>query len=301
MISIIITSYKEPKTISRAIKSLAIKSYSSLQKEFEIIQVSPDKATLKVGEKTAQEISLKNYIQIKDPCKGKPYALNMAFKKAKGNIIILTDGDVYFNKNAVKYLIQPFSDPKTGGVSGRPVAKCPPKNKHMGYIGHLLADAAHHKRINSIKKDEFFPMSGYIMAIKKTNINIPQDILSDDAYISYKLSENGYKIQYTPKAQAFIKYPNNLKDFFKQKVRSHGGYKQLQNLNIMPIDKKTRTFTDELKYFWFPINYARNLKELIWSLTLYPIRLITWIKIIWTQKILQKDYQKIWVRVDSTK
>ncbi len=301
MISIIITSYKEPKTIGKAIQSIANQKYSGITDNFEILQVSPDQKTLKEGKKTADGLNIKNYIQIKDPCKGKPYALNMAFKKAKGEIIILTDGDVYFGKNAVKYLLKPFSNPKVGGVSGRPMAESPPKNTHMGYIGHLLADAANHKRLNTLKKGKFFPMSGYIMAVRKINIKIPKYILSDDAYISYKILDQGYKIEYTPKAEAYIKYPDNLKDFFKQKVRSHGGYKQLENLDIMPKDNKSRTFTDELKYLCFPINYAANLKEILWSLSLYPIRLLTWLKIFWTQKFIKKDYQDIWVRVDSTK
>ena len=50
----------------------------------------------------------KKYSQIRDPRKGKPYALRMAFKKAKGDIFILTDGDTYFEKDAVKELLKPF-------------------------------------------------------------------------------------------------------------------------------------------------------------------------------------------------
>jgi len=98
MISIIITSYKEPKTIGKAIRCIALP-------DCEIIQISPDSETLNAGLKVAQELNLgKNFKQIKDPYKGKPHALNMAFKKASGDILVLTDGDVFFDKDAVSIL-----------------------------------------------------------------------------------------------------------------------------------------------------------------------------------------------------
>ena len=96
----------------------------------------------------------------------------MAFKRAKGDIVILTDGDVFFEKNAVKELIKPFENSKVGGVSGRPVSQDKKDNK-FGYWGHLLSDSADHRRKNTMKKEQgedyyvsgktFFPMSGYCL------------------------------------------------------------------------------------------------------------------------------------------
>lgn len=294
MISIIITSYKEPKTIGKAIYCVASKKY-------EIIQISPDKETLNAGLKVAKKEGIeRNFKQIKDPCKGKPHALNLAFEKAKGEILVLTDGDVFFEKNAVEKLVKPFEDKNIGGVTGRPVSR-DKKDTMMGYFGHLLSDAAHHKRTKTMNKGSFFPMSGYIMAIRNYKLTLPEDVLSDDAYISYLIANKNKKIAYAPEAIAFVKYPTNLKDYYKQKVRSLGGYLQLEGYGITKKKKKTRTFRDELAYFWFPFSYASNLKELFWSKMLFPIRIITWIKIFFDRKILKKDFSKSWIRIESTK
>lgn len=294
MISIIITSYKEPNTIGKAISSVASKDY-------EIIQISPDSETLNAGKKVADELKLgKNFKQIKDPCKGKPHALNLAFKKAEGDILILTDGDVFFEESAVLELKRSFEDEKVGGVSGRPVSR-DEKNNMMGYFGHLLSNAAHHKRMKILEKGEFFPMSGYIMAIRNYGLELPEDVLSDDAYISYVIANKGKKITYAPKAKAFVKYPTNLNDYYKQKVRSLGGYLQLEKYGVIKKEKKTRTFKDEVSYFWFPFKYASNIKELFWSLLLFPIRIMTWIKIFFDRKVFKKDFEKSWTRVESTK
>lgn len=313
MITVIIASFKEPKTVGRCIASIANKRYSGLKGQFEIIQVSPDSLTLKAGKKEAnkQRLGKKTFIQIKDPKKGKPYALKMAFKRAKGDIIILTDGDTYFDKWAVKELLSPFNDDKIGGVSGRPVSQDDINNKY-GYWGHLLSDAAHHRRSTVMEKVKdknyyisnktFFPMSGYIMAIRNIDFDIPRDVLSDDAYLSYYIRNKGLEIGYTPEAICFVKYPTNFKDYLKQKVRSLGGFTQLKRMGIFKKDKQTRSFGIELKYTFFVIKYAKNIKQFFWSILLFPTRLITWICIFWERTILRRGMPKDgWERIDSTK
>ncbi len=297
MVSIIITSYKEPKTIGKAIES----AVNGISKDYEIIQISPDKETLETGLQKAKELNiLKDFVQIKDPCKGKPHALNLAFQKAKGDILVLTDGDVFFEKGATEELIKPFKDENVGGVTGRPVSR-DKKDNMMGYFGHLLSDAAHHKRMKTLKNKKFFPMSGYIMTIRNYDLKIPEDVLSDDAYISYLIDQKKKNILYAPKAKALVKYPTDLKDYYKQKVRSLGGYIQLGEYGVVKNSKKTRTFRDEIGYFWFPFSYASNLKEFFWSLLLFPIRLFTWKRIFFERKILKKDFKKTWTRIESTK
>jgi len=312
MISIIITSWKEPKTIGKCIKCIVDRKYSGLNEDFEVIQVSPDKETLEAGLYTAKKLHLNNkeFIQIQDPRKGKPSALKLAFKKARGDIWILTDGDTYFEKNAVKYLLEPFKNSKVGGVSGRPAAMNK-KNSMFGYWGHLLSDAAHHRRVITMNKKEgnyylsdkeFFPMSGYIMAVRNSNFDIPPNVLSDDAYLSYSIRNIGKEIAYAPLAKCYVKYPTNLKDYYKQKVRSLGGFIQLKEFGVFQKDKQSRSFLIELKYASFVLKYAANLKEFIWSLTLFPVRLITWIKIFWERVVLKKDMPKTgWERIQSTK
>ena len=312
MLSVIITSFKEPRTIGNCIKCIGDTEYSGISTPFEILQVSPDKETLEEGKKSAKKLGLssKEYRQIIDPCKGKPFALKMALNEAKGDIMLLTDGDTYFDRNAIKELLKPFADRKVGGVSGRPVS-ANSKDTQMGYYGNLLADSAHHRRSNTmapvkennfyVSDKQFFPMSGYIMAIRRTKIDIPQDVLSDDAYISYTLRNKGYEIGYAPKAKCFVKFPTTVKDYFRQKVRSIGGFIQLEEYNIFKRDKQSRSFLIELRYFTFVFKYAETFQEFIWSLLLFPIRLWTWIRIFWERRVLKKGFKKTWLRIESTK
>jgi cellulose synthase/poly-beta-1,6-N-acetylglucosamine synthase-like glycosyltransferase len=280
MISILLTAWKEEKTIAKVIKCLVDKEYSGILDDFEILLACPDEETYKEAEKTVEELGIKNkFVYVKDPKRGKPFALNLLTEKAKGDIWIFTDGDVYFEKNAVKHLIKHFQNPEVYAVTGRPVSSDTRKNM-MGYFGHLLSDAAHHKRtidltnqpvgksLAFVKKRSFFPVSGYIYATRKFDYQFPEDTLVDDAYISYLIFNEGKRIEYEPEAIVYVKYPTTMEDYYKQKKRSVGGYMQLWKYGVIQQTTKTRTFWRELEYFWFPINYAKNLHELFWSFML---------------------------------
>jgi cellulose synthase/poly-beta-1,6-N-acetylglucosamine synthase-like glycosyltransferase len=313
MISILITAWREEKTIAKSIECIVKPEYSGLKEEYELILACPDKETHQEALKTVQKLGVGNHFRfIKDPAKGKPIALNLLMKEAKGDIWIFTDGDVYFGENAVAELLKHFQNPNVAMVTGRP-RSADSKNSMMGYFGNLLSDAAHHKRtidltenpqgksLKIVKRRKFFPVSGYIYAMRKTDVVYPAECLVDDAYISYAVHNQGKKIEYEPKAEAFVKYPNNIDDYFKQKKRSTGGYMQLWEYGVVKPETKTRSFWRELEYFWFPLTYAKSLKELIWSLMLYPIRLWLWVQIYFERKILKKDFVRTWVRVESTK
>jgi cellulose synthase/poly-beta-1,6-N-acetylglucosamine synthase-like glycosyltransferase len=311
-LTVIINCWDEPSSIGRAIKCIADQEYSGIPTNFELIQVTPDEITLDAGQKVADELKLGNkYIQVRDPLKGKPYALNMALQHATGDIVIMTDGDVYFGKGSVAALLEPFENEEIGGVTGCEYSQ-DDKSTMMKYFGHLLASAADHNRrlltqdvpnrTYRISKENIVPMSGRCYATRNFHIEIPASALAEDGYMSAQIMLKGYKSAYQPAATAFAKYPLTVKDFIKQKARSLGGFPQLERLGIKTGSKSARKFTDELKYAWFPIKYATNPQEFWWSLMLYPIRLWTWYKIKINMTKMENRMGKVgWERIQSTK
>jgi cellulose synthase/poly-beta-1,6-N-acetylglucosamine synthase-like glycosyltransferase len=308
MISILLTAWKEEKTIGRAIETL-LQGFTG---DFELVLGCPDQETYLAGQAKMQELGLADHLVfVKDEGKGKPIAIKIMMDKAKGDIWILGDGDVWFGNNVIEKMLKHFEDPEVMAVTGRPVSADKADNM-MGYYGHLLTDAAHHKRnidLNDaqgygrlfIKKRPFFPVSGYLFAMRKTDIRPPADTLVEDAYISTVIFNRGGRIAYEPEAIVYVKFPSTLSDYFKQKKRSVGGYVQLWKYGIVSPQTNTRSFSRELEYFWFPLRYAKSLAQLWWSLLFYPIRFWLWLKIFWERKILNKDFSKTWVRIETTK
>lgn len=295
MISVIITAFHEEKTIGRAIKSFL----NQKGHDFEIIGVCPDDATANVI-KSYSKID-KRVKFLRDPHKGKPSALNLAFGKARGDIILLTDGDVYSSNNSVSELLAPFSNPKIGAVAGRPVSVSP-RGTMLGFWSHILTNIAHELRVKSYKNKRFIHCTGYLYAIRKGIVHsVPNNALADDGYISHKIFDSGYLIGYAPKAEVYVKYPDNFSDWVKQKKRSTGGYNQLKELGINDRDK--RSFFWESMGFWRVLKFSRDFREFFWSLMLLLSRLYLWI-LIYRDVNMNKD--KLfgahgWERIESTK
>ena len=117
MISIILTTFKEPQTLSRAIRKIL---KQNIKYDYEFLIVGPDQETKKIANQFSQNYPQIKYI--KDQGQGKPTALNLAFQKAKGKIYVLTDGDVYIDENALNALLEPFQNDKIGATTGQPVS-----------------------------------------------------------------------------------------------------------------------------------------------------------------------------------
>lgn len=291
MLSIIITSYKEPKTIGKVIENIL---KNKLPKDYEILITTPDDETANVAKRYTKNKKIKI---IRDKGKGKPAALNFVVSKAKGDIIILTDGEVFVSKNAIPALINPLKNPKIGAVSGNPISLNPKNNKY-GYWAHVLTSVADEIRKNSVKKDKRFFCSGYLFAIRKKIFpKLLENLLAEDGYISQKVYEKGYKIDYSPNSKVFVKYPKNFSDWIKQKKRSAGGYNQIKKT----LGVEMRSFKSESFGAFRFFKYISNLKEFIWLFELFFARLYLWAVIYKDINLKKKSHKELWQRVESTK
>jgi len=292
MISIILTSYKEEKTIAKAIQSILD---NKLKIDYEILIVAPDKETLDVAQIFAGKYS--KIKVIKDKNKGKPAALNLAISYAKGEILVLTDGDVYVDKNSLNFLLELFKDKKIGAVSGHPIS-INSKENIFGYWAYVLTNIANERRLTAIENKKRFFCSGYLFAIRKNLFpKLPEELLSEDGFISHNVYENNFKIDYSENSKVYVKYPDNFSDWIKQKKRSAGGYNQIKNL----IGKEIRSFKSESLGGFALFKFVSNFHEFFWLTLLFFARIYLWLLIYVDINIKKKSQKEIWKRVESTK
>lgn len=200
--------------------------------EYEILIVGPDEETEKIANNFQQQYPQVKYLQ--DRGAGKPAALNLALGQVKGEILVLTDGDVWVEQNALKYLLEPFVDSKVGAVSGHPVS-INSRNNLFGYWSHFLTEAAHHLRLT--EKD--WPCSGYLYAIRNLYIRnkfvfrsqdiLPENVFSEDAVITQMIHGKGYQVIYARKPRFMSNTQIILRTgFYKKKERWVDTYKKLK-------------------------------------------------------------------------
>ncbi|MCX8190667.1 MAG: glycosyltransferase [Candidatus Aenigmarchaeota archaeon] len=290
MYSAVITAYREEKTVGRVIESFL----KELPKNSEIFVVAPDDETLKVAREYSKKSRRVKFL--KDRGKGKPSALNLAFSKVSGKIIILTDGDVVIEEGSVRNLLKHFKDKKVGIVSGRVVYLIPEKS--IFYEWAKLSERVFDKmRKEQDRKGEFWHPTGYLYALRRNLVErIPSNSLSDDAVIGYLVKSKGYLVRYEPRAVVYIKFPLSIRDFIKQKSRTRAGFLQLRRwfgfFGRRISSEISLGFRDLFKIYGFKKFYKMVFVGLIY--------LISWIRAYW---LIYRgaSFKKIWERVESTK
>lgn len=95
-VSVLITAYREPTTIGRAIEAI-LPQIAHLKAE--IIVICPD------AETASAATAFPDVTILRDPGQGKPAALNLGLQKASGQIVVMTDGDVTIAPDALSALL----------------------------------------------------------------------------------------------------------------------------------------------------------------------------------------------------
>ena len=187
MISIVISSFKEPKTIGKCISSII---NQKIKEEYELIVSAPDKETLNEVKKYQKKN--KNIKINVDPGKGKSYAINLLLPNLKGDILIFTDGDVFLSNNAINEILKEFDDKKIGCATGRPTP-IESRNTQYGFWANFLFNAAHDLRKRLRDQGKFFECSGYLEAFRNGVIkNFPLDT-GEDSIIPHLFWEKDTK------------------------------------------------------------------------------------------------------------
>lgn len=293
MLTVLITAFREPKTIGSAIAAFL----PQLPTDGEVVVVCPDaETTAVVHQFTTQDDRVRHAA---DPGHGKPAALTIGLQAARGDIIIFSDGDVVVAPGAVDALLAALRDKQVGAVSGRPVSSNP-RRTMLGYWSHLLVHAAHRERLRRAQAGAFIVCSGYLFAARKALLPpIPPDALAEDAVISHRIAEQGYRITYAPQARVTVTFPTHYGDWLRQKVRSAGGYAQAY-VRRSPLQMRSARLeaTRGAAPAW---RFARTWRERWWTVLLFAARLHLWLLVFWRVRVRKRPFVDLWQRVESTK
>ena len=160
---------------------------------------------------------------------GKSNVINSMIDKSTSEILILSDANVFFDKNTISELVKPFSDPKVGLVDSHM------KNTGLKKEGISIQEKSYISREVYIKHREGIlwgtmmgPFGGCFAMRRELYSPVPKTFLVDDFYLCMKVLEKGYKAINNLDAVVYEDVSNNLSDEFRRKVRIATG--NFQNL-----------------------------------------------------------------------
>jgi cellulose synthase/poly-beta-1,6-N-acetylglucosamine synthase-like glycosyltransferase len=160
-----------------------------------------------------------------DVNRGKASVLNDLVSRTDASILVFSDANTFFDRQALQHLLSNFSDPGVGGASGelRLSASLGDNQDSLywrveqylkffeGRIGGLLG------------------ANGAIYAIRRTLWKpLRKDSIVDDFCVAMNVSAAGYRLVYDPRAWAIEDTPDSIGDEYGRRVRiGIGNYQAL--------------------------------------------------------------------------
>jgi len=166
---------------------------------------------------------------------GKIGAMNRGMKFVDTPIVVFCDANTLLGKESVRRIVDLFSNPKVGCVSGEKRIFGKEKDAAAG-----AGEGLYWKYESTLKKwdAELYSVvgaAGELFAIR-TNLyqEVERDTLLDDFIISLRVAQMGYTIQYDPDAYAIESASANVKEELKRKIRiSAGGIQSVIRLSSL--------------------------------------------------------------------
>ncbi|MFM2081798.1 MAG: Poly-beta,6-N-acetyl-D-glucosamine synthase [Verrucomicrobiota bacterium] len=159
------------------------------------------------------------------PRGGKPRVLNRIAAMAQGELLVFTDANTFFERDALKKLARHFSDLDIGGVCGRLVFVGPEAETDEGAYWKLETFL----KTRESHMDSCLGANGGIYAIRRRLWpTIPDNTFVDDFVIGMRVREQGGRVVYDPEAVATEDLPVKVSAELTRRIRiGAGGFQAL--------------------------------------------------------------------------
>jgi len=214
-VSVLIAAYNEEEYIKETIENKLHLNYPKDRLEIIVISDGSTDGT----DEIVKQFSKKNVKLIRqEPRNGKTAALNMAVPEAKGEIIVFSDANSIYDKDALLHMMQNFADPRVGYVTGRMIYTNPD--------GTIIGDgcSAYMKYENLIRKHEtrigsVVGVDGGIDAVRKSLYEPMRIDQLPDFILPLMVVDKAYRVIYEPNAILKEQTLKSPEDEYRMRVR----------------------------------------------------------------------------------
>jgi len=133
------------------------------------------------------------------PRQGKTAALNLAIQYAKGEIIVFSDANSIYRKDAIRYLVANFTDPQVGYVTGKMLYT----HADGSPIGTGCSAYMHYENFIRLQESRFNSIVGVDGGIDAIRASLYRTMNPDqlpDFVQPLHVIEQGYRVIYEPRA-----------------------------------------------------------------------------------------------------
>ncbi|WP_309500546.1 bifunctional polysaccharide deacetylase/glycosyltransferase family 2 protein [Streptomyces shenzhenensis] len=214
-VSVIVPAYNESAGIEAAVRSLVASDHP-----VEIIVV--DDGSTDGTADLVESLGLPGVRVIRQRNAGKPAALNTGLAAATCELVVMVDGDTVFEPDAVRTIVQPFADPRTGAVSGN--AKVVNRGGLLGRWQHIEYVVGFNLDRRLFDLAECMPtVPGAVGAFRRRALlalgGVSDVTLAEDTDLTMALCRAGWRVVYEEGAVAWTEAPASLGALWRQRYR----------------------------------------------------------------------------------
>lgn len=227
-VTLLIPMYNEAKVIRRKILNVENLDYPKKNLEVIIIDSGSIDGTPDLVQHYIDKSKIRYKLIVQPDRLGKASAINYALRYCKGDIIVMTDADALFNKDALKKIVENFSDPNVGSATGR-ICILNADQSSVTVLEKSYRTIFEIIRQGESKMDSTPIFNGPITAFRKELFDeLETDTVTDDIEICIRIREKGFRSVYDPEAIAYENTPISRKSRIKQKTRrAHGAIQSI--------------------------------------------------------------------------
>lgn len=268
-VSIVIAAHNEARSIGKKLDNLLSLNYPKEQLE---VVIASDGSTDETDEIVSRYCEY-GFKLLSLPRLGKADALNAAVAASTGEIIAFSDANSMFAPDALQSLINPFADPKVGGVAGN---QC-----YLGKTGPNVnrSEQSYWNFDRIMKKFQSragnaISATGAIYAIRRSLFQpIPVGV-TDDFITSTRVIAQGYRLVFAPDAIAYEPPAELDSAEFTRKVRIMT--RGLQAVLVM------RQLLNPFRYGFYSIELFSH--KVLRRLVVFPLLILAFVSpFLWNQ------------------
>ena len=246
-VSVLIPAYNEEDSVEGTVRAVLNSDYKNILEIIVINDGSTDN-TGKIAEALAKKYKIIKVLNKKNS--GKADSLNQALRIAKGELIIVLDSDSYILPDAIGKMIGYFDNKQVASVTGKILVK-----NYNNLIERLQAAEyaiiAFSRKLLEFVEGIWVTPGALSMYRKSTLLDVggfDTKNITEDVEITWRLISKGYAIKMCLAAGTYTIVPNNVKKWWRQRIRWDIGGIQTLNKYKKWILKK-----GSLGYFIIPL------------------------------------------------
>jgi cellulose synthase/poly-beta-1,6-N-acetylglucosamine synthase-like glycosyltransferase len=218
-VTLLVAAYNEEATIAQKLENSLALNYPGERLQIVVAADGSNDRTVDIVRRYAERGVELSYNPSR---RGKIAAINRALARVRGEIIVFSDANNFYQPDTVQALVKPFVDPTVGAVSG---AKVIVKDDET----LSESEGLYWKYESFIKRQETrlgccAGVAGEVLAVRKDLFEPPPDnIINDDFYIAMRLIRRGYRVVYTPRARSYERVSPSARDEIARRTRIVAG------------------------------------------------------------------------------